>query len=143
MKSKFIAVALVSGLMASLGAYAEPIVSGAAIDNGDCVLLGETVTLNLSNNVSGAYNCVEATSTITLGACHASGSRNPTTVNCVNSAAPGDAPVWNDTSCQDAGDTFEITDFRGFRASSQGGRVGVVALGGTCSDQSIDAVVTN
>lgn len=132
---------LMGGMLASSFAMATAITSGGQITTQDCSLLGEAVTLNLSNNVSGSYSCVEATSTITIAACHSAGSRNTTTVACVNSAGPNDPPAWNDASCTDATDEFEITDFRGFRASSQGGRVGAVALGGACTAATVEALV--
>lgn len=140
MKSKILAALFISGLAFSFGASATAIVSGGAITPTQCVLLGENVVLNLSNNVSGSYNCDQATSTITIAACHAAGSRNTTTVTCANSGTEAE-PVWNDSSCGSTADTFEITDFRGYRASSQGGTVAAVALGGACTAATVEALV--
>lgn len=141
MKKTIVSAFLLGSFFVSTAAMATAIVSGGQITTAACTLLGEAVTLNLSNNVSGSYSCVEATSTITIAACHSAGSRNTTTVACVNSAAPTDPADWNDASCTAATDNFEITDFRGYRASSQGGRVGAVALGGACTAASVEALV--
>lgn len=140
MKNSIVATLLVGGLACSFGAFATNIESGVAITPAECALLGENVQLNLSNNVSGAYNCNVATSTIVIAACHAAGSRNPATVQCANSGTE-QAPDWNDPSCSADTDTFEITDFRGYRASSRGGRVGAANLGGNCTEGSVDALV--
>lgn len=141
MKSKILAALFISGLAVSFGASATAIDSGVAITPAECVLLGENVVLNLSNNVSGSYNCDQATSTITIAACHAAGSRNTATITCADSGPVGGPPNWNDASCTSTADTFEITDFRGYRASSQGGTVAPVALGGACTDATVEALV--
>lgn len=131
---------LLAGLSASFAATAATnITSGSVIDNTACVLLGDNVTLNLSKSVSGAYSCDETSSTIKVATCHATGSRKPTQVACASTtdATTGEA-VWNDASCDGtANQTFEIADYRAFAASSQGGSVMTVNLGGNCTDGTV------
>lgn len=142
MKKSILATIFAGTMMASAFASAAPISSGTAITPTNCPLLGDQVVLNLSNNVSGAYNCDEATSVISVAACHKAGSRNPSTVNCTITSATGvDPVVWNGPSCTKAEDTFEIADFRGFTANSQGGKVAPEALGGACNEGSVGALV--
>ncbi|WP_278379757.1 hypothetical protein [Stutzerimonas kunmingensis] len=142
MKKSILATVFAGTMMASAFASAAAIDSGTAITPTNCPLLGDQVVLNLSNNVSGAYNCDEATSVITVAACHKAGSRNPTTVNCTITSAAGVTPVvWNDSSCTQASDTFEIADYRGFTANSQGGKVAPEALGGACTESTVGALV--
>lgn len=141
MKTK-VAIAVLAAL--PLFASAAAIPSGTAITTAQCTLLGEQVTLNLSNNVSGAYACDETASTITVAACHKAGSRKPTDIPCaVVTPANGTTPaVYNDSSCTGApNQTFEITDYRGYVASSQGGSVAAQDLGGNCTAQSIEGLV--
>lgn len=142
MKKSILAALLASSALVSFNVSAVQIPADGVITTTACTLLGEQVKLNLSNNVSGAYSCTEATSTIQVAACHKAGSRNTTTVACANSGTAQD-PDWNNASCQDESDTFEITDYRGFRASSQGGRVGAQALGGPCTESSVNGLVAN
>lgn len=142
MKKSILATIFAGTMMASAFASAAAITSGTAITQIQCPLLGDQVVLNLSNNVSGAYNCDEANSVIKVAACHKAGSRNPGTANCVITSASNVTPVvWNDSSCSDADDTFEIADFRGFTANSQGGKVAPEALGGACTEGTIGALV--
>jgi len=142
MKKSILAALLISSAFVSLNVSAVAIPNDGVITTTACTLLGEQVKLNLSNNVSGAYSCTEATSTIQVAACHKAGSRNTTTVACANSGT-ADAPDWNNASCADEADTFEITDYRGFRASSLGGKVGAQALGGACTDATVNGLVAN
>ena len=141
MKFPKIAFVAFAGLF-SVAAHAVTIPSGEAITTADCPLLGEQVILNLSSNVNGAYACDEANSLISVAACHRAGSRNPLTVTCAITSAAGVTPVtWNDPSCADATDTFEIADYRGYSANSQGGRVAPSALGGQCTEGTINGLV--
>lgn len=137
-------LALTVAALAPLYASATAISSGTAITTNDCSLLGEQVTLNLSNNVSGSYSCDETASTITVAACHRAGSRKPTNVACaIVTPANGNTPaVYNDSSCDGtANQTFEITDYRGYVASSQGGSVAAQDLGGNCTAATVEALV--
>ncbi|MDH5785904.1 MAG: hypothetical protein OEZ16_09905 [Chromatiales bacterium] len=124
--------------MASAAAMAAgtAVTSGAPITNTDCTLLGETVTLNLSSNVFGAYQCIEIDNEIKVATCHKAGSRKATSLPCqVVGTDPGTgASVYNNPACTGAtGETFEIADYRGFIASSTGGSVGTTDLGGNCT----------
>jgi len=145
MKKNILAMLLVAGVSASFTATATEIKSGTAITTTDCTLLGEQVTLNLSNNVSGAYSCDETNSIIKVAACHKAGSRKPTDVLCaIVTPATGEAEaVFNDPSCTAVGadHKFEITDYRGYVASSLGGSVAPQQLGGNCDESSVDALV--
>lgn len=119
-------------------AQAVAITSGGAITGGttgDCVLLGETVRINLSNNINGAYECDEALNAIRVATCHIAGSRAASTIACaVTDTDELGEPIYNDASCDGtAGQTFNIVDYRGFIASSRGGTVGAQALGGNCA----------
>lgn len=140
MKKNILAALFVGSMIAAGSASAVVAPTDGIITTQACSLLGEQVKLNFSNNVHGAYSCTEATSTIVVAACHKAGSRNTATVQCANS---GDAtnPDWNDTSCTSESDSFEITDYRGYRASSQGGKVGAQALGGACNDNTVNGLV--
>lgn len=141
MKKNILAALFFGGMACAMGASAATdIVSGEAITDAECALLGEQVTINLSNNVSAAYTCDAITNTITVGACHAAGSRNPLTVTCASSGVDPDI-TWNDDSCTSTTDTFEIADFRGYTATSQGGKVAPSALGGNCTATTIGALV--
>lgn len=142
MKKSILAALLATSALLSFNASAVQIPDDGIITTAACTLLGEQVKLNLSNNVFGAYSCTEATSTIQVAACHKAGSRNTTTVNCANAGTDQD-PDWNDASCGSDADTFEITDYRGFRASSQGGKVGAQPLGGACTDATVNSLVAN
>lgn len=142
MKKSILAVLLASSALVSFNASAVAIPDNGVITTTACTLLGEQVKLNLSNNVSGAYSCTEATSTIQVAACHKAGSRNTTTVACANNGTEAD-PDWNNSSCESDSDTFEITDYRGFRASSLGGKVGAQALGGACNESTVNGLVAN
>lgn len=106
------------------------------IDSTECSLLGSTVTINLSANISAAYQCDVADAAIRIGTCHAAGSRAEKTVTCVNSGTV-DAPVWNHADCDANTTSVTFADFSGFQASSTGGSVGEAALGGACSSSTV------
>lgn len=141
---KKIAYALMfAGLGMSSSVFAEPIAipadgkitSGSA---GDCVLLAEPVTLNLSSNVAGALNCDEATNTVTIGTCHNAGSRLSSLKCAVIGQNDDETPIFNDDECTSemvtAGESIEGTpDFRGFFAQTSGGSVAPSFLGGSCT----------
>lgn len=143
MKKNVLALVFMAGMGAAFAVGATAI-DDDPITTTDCPLLGEQVTLNMSNNVSGAYSCDETNSVIMVAACHKAGSRKPTDVPCaIVTPAAGETPaVYNDSSCTGAeGQTFEITDYRGYVASSQGGSVAAQDLGGNCTATTADALV--
>lgn len=146
MKKIITAMVMAAGLGAAFTASAAGIVikNGVAITNADteCPLLGDNVTINLSNNVSGAYSCDLALAEIKVATCHKAGSRKASQIACqqVSQDETGN-PIYNDASCDGTtGQTFEIADFRAFAGSSKGGSVGAKALGGACTDSQVSAL---
>jgi len=142
---------IIHSLLATMGLIisASVIAAGTSIENGqpitnaDCALLSESVNLNLSASVSGAYQCDSILlNTIRVATCHAAGSRKATSVDCAQTDTAEDgSAVYNDPSCDGtAGQTFEIVDFRAFAASSVGSGVGTVDLGGNCTDASVAGI---
>lgn len=138
------ALLVVGGVFASFGAHAQTAFSASAttISNTECELLGETVTINLSRAVHGAYLCDEATNAIKISTCHETGSRKATTVACT---AQGTAPdiTYTPEGCTADTPSIEITDYRGFVANSRGGGVGYSQLGGACEDGSVTALIAD
>ena len=76
MKKIAASIALVIGTL-SAPAFATEITSGTPIQAGNqgCELLADAVSINLSSNVYGAYNCVKDNNTIRVATCHKGGSR--------------------------------------------------------------------
>jgi len=140
MKKNLLALFAASAVVFASSAMAAPtkIVSGDPITTTQCAILGDTVRLNLSKGVWGAYNCDEALNAINVGACHETGSRS-TSLTCaqVGVDANGDA-TYNDSQCTSAnvGEVVEVASpsYRGFRASSTGGTVGAQSLSSNCTD---------
>ncbi|WP_128576101.1 hypothetical protein [Pseudomonas sp. BAY1663] len=68
MKKNLLALIAASTLMCASSAMAAPtkIDSGEPITTTECAILGDTVRLNLSKGVFGAYNCDEALTPLTL-----------------------------------------------------------------------------
>ncbi|EQM74958.1 hypothetical protein [Stutzerimonas stutzeri] len=140
MKKNLLALFAISAAVFASSAMAAPlkITSGSPITTTECAILGDTVRLNLSKGVFGAYNCDEARNAINVGACHETGSRS-TSLTCaqIGVDAAGDA-VFNDTQCTSAnvGAVVTVTSpsYRGFRASSTGGTVGAQSLSANCAD---------
>ena len=140
MKNILSALLIAGGIAASFGAHATTVISGQVISGGDtgaCPLLGEGVTLNLSKDVLGAYTCEVPNSSIKIATCHKSGSRKPLLVDCV---AVGDPAVNTPTGCT-LGQQAEISDYRGFTASSRGGGIATEDLGGNCTQASVEAII--
>lgn len=107
----------------------------------NCELLSERVKVNLSANVSGAFNCNVATNTITVGTCHNAGSRNPSVVCTKIGEDEDENPIYNVDSCtaETVGQVVESSgpDFRGFFAQTSGGSVGAAFLAGSCTDTTL------
>lgn len=126
------------GLFASAASAATAFTSNEEVTGGttgECTLLAETITLGVSNNVHGAYNCDETLNLVQVAACHEGGSR-----------AQGAACV--DTDLTTAGDQLPagctaasgfstIPDYKAFFTSSQGGVMTEYALGGRCTATTI------
>lgn len=140
MKKNLLALFAASVVVFASSAMAAPtaITSGDPIAVADCTILGESVRLNLSKGVKGAYNCDETRNAINVGACHETGSRSDSLVCAqigVNQA--GDAQ-FNDAQCNATNIGTSVTvaspSYRGYRASSTGGTVGAQSLSANCTD---------
>lgn len=147
MTKQFFALFAAAGLacFASL-ASAAPTVTGAStqITTVNCPLLAEAVTVGMSARVVGSYNCSAATNTVRVGACHAGGSRAPLACNSVQNQAaidaalaagqPAVAPEYP-AGCSATGTgTSTVGDFKAFVASSRGGAMAELPLGGACTE---------
>lgn len=139
-------------IAASLGLSSSAFAAGTALPStgvvttgtgGLCELLSEQIKVNLSANVSGAFNCDVPTNTITVGTCHNAGSRNPSVTCTQIGTDEDDAPIYNVDSCtaETVGDVVEAAgpDYRGFFGQTSGGSVGAAFLAGTCSAAKIAA----
>lgn len=144
MKKNLIAALLAVGFGASAGLVVaaptafqgnEEVTSGVA---GECPLLSDNVTLGVSANVHGAYNCDETENLVAVSACHEGGSR-----------AQGAACV--DLDVDTAGDQLPpgcagptgfstIPDYKAFFTSSKGGVMAEYSLGGRCSASTVVGV---
>lgn len=140
MKKNLLALFAASAVVFASSAMAAPteIESGEAITTTECAILGETVRLNLSKGVYGAYNCDETRNAINVGACHETGSRS-TSLTCAQIGIDAnDDPVYNDSQCSaaNAGQVVTVANpsYRGFRASSTGGTVGAQSLSANCDE---------
>ncbi|TYP63307.1 hypothetical protein [Stutzerimonas stutzeri] len=134
MKKILIAASFITSLSA-LSANAADLVAGTAfqgtgtVPKTACPLLdldGEAkVTLSLSKNVHGVFNCNESESIISFATCHEGGSRQES----MTTPTDGSTPV-------------AFTDYKGYFASSRGGSIGPGALGGKCSASTVAAFLT-
>lgn len=140
MKKNLLALLAASAVVFTSSVIAAPtaITSGGNITTTQCAILGDTVRLNLSKGVSGAYNCDETRNAINVGACHESGSRS-TSLTCAQIGVTGanNEPVYNDAQCTAANVGTVVTvaspSYKGFRASSTGGTVGQQSLSANCT----------
>ena len=106
-----------------------------------CELLADQVTINLSANVSAAYQCDTADAAIRIGTCHVAGSRAPRSVTCEDiSTETGYQPNAQGCSSTNDGNSIDIVDFSGFYATSRGGSVAEIPLHGTCTDETVGAM---
>ena len=146
--TKLIKCLLIASGVALSGSAAAQMVAfqgNQNVDNAACALLAESVTLNTSNKVHGAYECDEASSTIVVAACHEGGFRQQLTCTVVgndNSTDPP-TPIYNNSGCN-AGNVGEVlpgvVDYRAFVATTSGGSVGAVNLGDRCGAGTIIGV---
>lgn len=118
-------LAMTTNAIAADGGSAIP--SGTAIDTttAGCSLLSESVTINLSNGVFGAYACNIEDNVIGVATCHPTGRKGDVTVTCTVGAtdAPEGCTATADTGdAADAG-TAVVQGGLAYTASSQGGRV--------------------
>jgi len=139
MKKNLLALFAASVVVFASSAMAAPTVidSGEDITTNECTILGDTVKLNLSKGVIGAYNCDETRNAINVGACHETGSRSSSLVCAQIGVDNNNQPVFNDASCagQPAGTVIPVANpsYRGYRASSTGGSVGAQSLSANCA----------
>ncbi len=145
MKKIAACIAITLGVM-STQAFATEIKSGTPIQAGNqgCELLADAVSINLSSNVFGAYNCAKDNNTIRVATCHKAGSRKSGTIACaVVNVIPGkdsaeDTVVWNDPSCKDTESTFTSkSNGKGFVASTAGGSVAATSLDAFCDSATV------
>lgn len=152
---KIVAALTLSACAFGTQAFATAISSGTPIQPGNagCELLAEAVTINLSSNVYGAYNCDKANNTIRVGTCHKGGSRKQATIACAVVSTTKDETtgattnVMNDPSCPKTEyekATFESKSLgKGFLASTAGGSVAAGSLAATCDSASpVDTLLT-
>ena len=159
MKKITIIAFLAGALSFSMSASAQEVVNtglltgattsiGMGTGDGECILLAENVTVNLSSGVNGAFRCSQAFGEARVGTCHVAGSRTGQTVTCAFTPSDegqsqfGDPAVqgdWNGVGCADEESTFEISDRRYYSANSRGGRVTIASLdaGTGCSAQAV------
>ena len=98
----------------------------------DCPLLAETVTLGVSANVHGAFNCDETENLVQVAACHEGGSRAQGAA-CVDlDTTDGDDTGPLPAGCSEIGGFSTIPDYKAFFTSSKGGVMAEYALGGRC-----------
>lgn len=144
MNKHFFALFAAAGLacFASM-ASAAPTIEGAStsITNVNCPLLAEAVTVGMSARVVGTYNCSAALNYVRVGSCHAGGSRAPLACTIQNQAAidaaiadglPPVAPTYPAGCAANGTGTSTVPDFKAFVASSRGGAMAELPLGGAC-----------
>ncbi|MDZ7662341.1 hypothetical protein [Thiohalophilus sp.] len=75
------------------------------IQVGDCSLLTENVSINLSSGVAGGYHCATASNIIAVGTCHPNGRNDASNNNYIytGSSAGGSVVGSQDANCDSAG----------------------------------------
>lgn len=136
MNKQLIAALMAAGLgVASSMAFAAPTAfqGNQAVTGGvgnDCPLLAEDVTLGVSKNVHGAYNCDEADNLVQVAACSEGGSRQ-VGVACID-LDPLLAGDQLPPGCNALGGNSTIPDYKAFFTSSEGGVMAEYQLGQRC-----------
>ena len=138
---------MAAGLTMSTAAFAAGtyVKSGSQITPSggtyECKLLSESVRVNFSNSVLGAFKCDVDTNTVTVATCHEAGSRS-TSLTCVQIGTDdsGEA-LWNDEECKDEDKTVVEKPsalFKAFAAQTSGGSVGAVQIpSGACDETNL------
>lgn len=137
------AVAFMMGAALSGSAFAvtaftvsDSVTAGTA---GDCPLLSDAVTLSVSSNVVGAWDCNETTAIIKVAACHQGGSRD-TGVACSTdndtSTTTWDAP----DGCTTNTGNSTIPSFKAFGSTSEGGVMGEYSMDQRCETGQITGI---
>lgn len=144
MKKLAHAMLLTAGLGLSMSAIAAgtDIPDDGVIDEVACTLLGEQVTINRSKDVLGAYQCVEATTTIAVGMCHQSGSRKARVYDCVGIDTDADSvpDLWAPQGCAAGVQNVTITDYVAYGGNSRGGKLAPFNLVGNCDQAKMNAI---
>ncbi len=145
MKKNILAVMFCAGVGISFAASAADVAPNTGFEKSgtvtmaNCKLLAQDVNLNMSNNVWGAYKCDEATSVISVAACHKGGSRSKKSVPCAES--PANSGKYLPAGCTATTASIDITDYVGYKAGSNGGSIATAALGGACADTSVTSLL--
>lgn len=134
MNKQLIAALMAVGFSLSAGAAsaATAFTGNTDVDNTECALLAEEVTLGVSKSVHGAYNCDETENLVQVAACHEGGSRAQG-ASCVDlDATDGDDTGPLPAGCSAIGGFSTIPDYKAFYTSSEGGVMAEYSLGGRC-----------
>lgn len=128
-------------VLCAMPVTAAEIVSNGPISPDDCSLLSESVSINLSANVRGAWACDEVTQNIKVATCSQIGSRRPLTVQCLPiDTLPDGTDRFNASECAAARSEIELEGAKGFVASSSFPASVMIELGADCSDGAIVAI---
>ncbi len=136
MKKIITATLATLGFVSSFGAHAAAAnFDATTVDTTECTLLSEDISVNLSNNVHGAYECTG--NVIVVATCHEGSSLKSRSVKCQNWGASAGTKLYNDAACDTVGTaqwTFSAAAYQAYVASSQGGSVATIQSNTVCSD---------
>ena len=136
MTKLLLAAAAATFMMAGqANAVTQNISSGASISNvSDCTLLSASVTVSLSNNVKGGYNCDDtANQMLYFGTCSVAGSTADRSYTCTAADVSGST-----NGCATAGEVVAVSGRAAFLGSSDGGVIAGLNLNATgCDDTNI------
>ncbi len=122
-----------------------------SINDTDCSLLSQRITMTASSNVIAAWHCSTTTNYAYAGACHTGGSTNPRTVACACTSDGATPPAYTPNNSQCTCDTsgnatpanVEVTGRQAFGGNSNGGIIAAYALDasgtGTCTSTTLPA----
>nr|WP_298165519.1 hypothetical protein [uncultured Pseudomonas sp.] len=139
MNKQIIAALLAAGFSLSSGVVSavEAFEGNVTVAAADCALLAESVTLGVSANVVGAYDCSEENNLVKVAACSSGGSRQQG-VACNFILDENDQPTEAlPEGCEAQGGFSTIPDYKAFYTSSAGGVMQEKQLGTRCTDTSI------
>ena len=108
--------------------------SSTMITPANCPALDNNITVQMSKDVVGAFNCGQTS--FVAATCHISGTNKPNTVDAQYDNSGNILPEY--TGCDASGKNCTFNGRTGFRGSSAGGQVGAVPLGDSpCNTTSI------
>lgn len=144
MNKQIIAALMTVGLCLSAGAAnaaGTPFTGNNKITGGvagACPMLSEDVTVGVSKNVHGAWDCDETLNLVQVAACHEGGSRlvGAACVDLDSVTAGDQLPA----GCAAIGGNSTIPDYQAFYASSQGGVMAQYAMGGRCDNARVAGI---